>query len=353
EEEKGLRERVLFADRPKRTVPPAAGGGLQERKADDEPGDRPGDLAGGEDEVDAAGRDGAARHAVVPGAAWLLRKADAAGRLDVSEPLGPVGSRPGQYHPDGFRALNGSQGTEKAVDGHVMSAPRPRARQKPEKAPLDLQVHGGRNDVDVVRLNGSTIASLIDRHRCDGREERGEDALVRRIEVLHEHERRAGVRRQALQQLFEGIDAAGGGADADHEEGALRDGFGLCPYALGNRFLSAFRRNRHRRAALFSGPSRGVSPTNRPGAMCQGGTPRAIIHPRLKQKPAPSRPAPPNDGPGSASSPPSGTPSGSRPGRRPADLSRPGASESEPCPAAQAARSSLHTGGRICRKQIA
>src|SRR6185369_17741304 len=37
EEEKGLRERVLFADRPKRTVPPAAGGGLQERKADDEP----------------------------------------------------------------------------------------------------------------------------------------------------------------------------------------------------------------------------------------------------------------------------------------------------------------------------
>ena len=45
-------------------------------------------------------------------------------------------------------------------------------------------------------------------------------ALVRR-EVGHHHEGEAGVRRQRAEQALERLDAAGGGADADDEQGVV------------------------------------------------------------------------------------------------------------------------------------
>ena len=81
--------------------------------------------------------------------------------------------------------------------------------------PDGSDVRVGRDDVDVVRLDAHAVLGLADRHRRRLGQRLGEEARVRRIEVLDEHERHPGVGRERAEQLRERLEPAGRGADAD------------------------------------------------------------------------------------------------------------------------------------------
>ncbi len=192
-----------------------------------------GDALGRQDGVDAARRDGAARHGVIPGGQRVLREAEAAGGLDRLESQGAVGAGAGEDHADGIAGLDLRQRAEEEIDRHVLARGY-RPRQELQVSVPDRHVHVGRDDVDVVGLDAHAVQRLGNRHRGRAGEEGRQDALVGRGQVLHEHKRRAGVRGQVLQQLPEGLEAAGGSADANDGKGILggvagRGGKGLRP----------------------------------------------------------------------------------------------------------------------------
>jgi len=56
-------------------------------------------------------------------------------------------------------------------------------------------------------------------HRRPAGEQLTQQAEVLRIEMLHEHERHAGVDGQGLEEAREGLEPAGGRADA-HDDGS-------------------------------------------------------------------------------------------------------------------------------------
>jgi len=68
--------------------------------------------------------------------------------------------------------------------------------------------HTGRNDVGVIGLDALSVGGLHhgnDSHAC---EQLGEDALVHRVEVLHEHVREASGCRESAEQLCKGLEPA-------------------------------------------------------------------------------------------------------------------------------------------------
>ena len=84
-----------------------------------------------------------------------------------------------------------------------------------QDAILDGQVGIGRNDIDVVGLGELLARDLAHRESGGPRQDVGQRAFPRRVEMLHQNEGHAGVGRQVLKQLREGLEAAGRRADAD------------------------------------------------------------------------------------------------------------------------------------------
>ena len=65
-----------------------------------------------------------------------------------------------------------------------------------------------RNHVQMIRLDGHAFGDLNHRHRCVIGQERRECALVLRCQVLHQHDREAGIGRQRADQARERLQAA-------------------------------------------------------------------------------------------------------------------------------------------------
>ncbi len=87
-----------------------------------------------------------------------------------------------------------------------------------QHAAEDCQVGVRRDHVDVIRLDPHVVARLADRHARALREQAGEDAVVRRVQMLDQHVSHAEVRREMVEELVEGFEAAGRSADADDRE---------------------------------------------------------------------------------------------------------------------------------------
>ena len=64
-----------------------------------------------------------------------------------------------------------------------------------------------RDDVDVVGLDALPVGGLQHGDGGRARQELGENALVYRVEVLHEHVGEAAVHRETAEQLREGFEA--------------------------------------------------------------------------------------------------------------------------------------------------
>ena len=197
-----------------------------------------------QDEVHAPRGDGAARHAVVRGRLQVLGKDDAAFRLDRPRSERPVRAGPGEDHADRLAAPGLGQRAQERVDRQV-SAPGGDARDQLQHVSFDGDVVPPRGDVDVVGLDRRVPSDLGDRQAASLRQQVGQDALVAGVQVLHQHEGHAGVRRQRSEKLPERVQPAGGGPHADDGEIAPRRTMPDFVRLAGHR-LGRFRRGNER-----------------------------------------------------------------------------------------------------------
>ena len=169
--------------------------------------------------IDGAGEDGAARHAVEARRGGGLDQGQAAVLLDRLEAQGAVGAGAGEDDAHGLVLLVLGQRAEEAVDGRAPAADRPRRLRKVQHAVVDGQRAVRRHDVDVVGVDHRLLLDHPHRHRRQRGEELGDERLVAGREVLNEDEGEAGVGRHVAEQLPDGVQAAGGGADRHHRAG--------------------------------------------------------------------------------------------------------------------------------------
>ena len=169
--------------------------------------------------VHQAGADGAARHAVELGRGRVLRHDHAALTLDRAHPLGAVAAGAREDDADGPLALLLGERAEEKIDGQTQAA-RLGGLEQLQRAVEERQVMPRRNDVDAVGPHDHAILDFEDRQARVAANEVGEDALVIRVEVLHEHEGHAGIGGvgQAGEERLERRQSARGRANADHRK---------------------------------------------------------------------------------------------------------------------------------------
>src|SRR5262245_10347410 len=173
------------------------------------------------DEINASGIDGAVWHAVVRCRFLILSEGDPTFRMDRFKSERAVRGRAGEDHADGAVAFLFSQRAHEIVNRTVQPA-RFLARRQAQRAILDGHIRIARNDVNAVRFDAHAIFNLFDRHFGGFGQQFSEDAFALRVEVLHENEGHASIRRQMFEQLPEGLKTASGSADADYREGLRR-----------------------------------------------------------------------------------------------------------------------------------
>ena len=196
--------------------------------------------------VHQAGRDGAARHAVVLGGVGGLRDDHAALALDRSYPQRAVAAGAREHDADGPLVLILGQGSEEKVDGHPQTARRVWLQQL-QATVQKGHVAVGRNDVSAVGLDLHTVLNLIDLHAGIAFDQVAQDALVVRGQVLHQDEGHVdlAVGGHGGKKGLERRQPTGRGAHADNGKGLFRLGRRARFGHFSRRFLNRrFRRNR-------------------------------------------------------------------------------------------------------------
>ena len=171
-----------------------------------------GDVLRRENEIHAAGRDGTARHRVVFGR-FILGKANPRFSSNRFQSQRPVRGGAGEDYANRPLAPILGQRLEKKIN-RPMRPGGLRARLKFQSAVGDDHGSVGRNDIHVVGLDWQVVTDLAHRHRSSPGQKLSQRAGVRRIQMLHQHKTHAGVGRQMLQQLCEGLQPASGCANA-------------------------------------------------------------------------------------------------------------------------------------------
>ena len=176
---------------------------------------RLGDLRGAEHEIDRAGCDSAARHAVIVGFADVLRDDEAAFRLHRFQAETAVGAGSGKDHADGARPVFASQRIQEEVERKPRAVSRLRLRNPQRALVVDRQIDARRNDIDALAFDRHSLGRLQDRHRRVARKQIDHHAVVARVEMLHDDEGHAVDGRQRVQKLPAGVEASGRSADGD------------------------------------------------------------------------------------------------------------------------------------------
>jgi len=177
-----------------------------------------GDPLRRKDEIYATGGDGAARHPVELRRFGLLREGHASRGFDRLDTGRSIRRRSGQDHPGGARPPCFGQRIKKIIDRQMM--PRGSLPALQVKHPVHhAHVRVGRDDVHVIRLHTGPFADFAHRHFGGARQQRGQHAIVLRLQVLHQYKRQAGIDRQRAEDLPEGFQSSGGGADSHHRRG--------------------------------------------------------------------------------------------------------------------------------------
>jgi hypothetical protein len=169
-------------------------------------------------QVDHAGGDRAARHAVELGVLGRLHDRDAAGLLDPAQAQAAVGPRAGEHDADGLPVVRRRQRAEEVIDRR----PLPRARLELRQAQVRVdrvEVRARRDDVHAVGRELRGLADLLHRHPAGGLEQLREVALVSGGQVHDDDEREAGVARQVGEQCAQRAQPAGRRADPDDPHG--------------------------------------------------------------------------------------------------------------------------------------
>ena len=120
-------------------------------------------------------------------------------------------------------------------------------RGEPQRSVLDDEAHPARDDVDVVALDPLRVVRDPDGKVGRAGEDLGEEALVLRVEVLHEDVGEPPVGGEPCQKALEGLEAPRRGADA-HDEKTLPFAsapLGFLRVAGAGRFRFAVEHGRH------------------------------------------------------------------------------------------------------------
>ena len=166
------------------------------------------------------GGDGALRHAVVACAGGVLHHADAAGAEDGAQAQCAVGGGAGEDDADGAFRLIFRQRAQKAVDRHALATRLFRQVQL-QHAIKNAHLAVGRDDINVVGRDGDLILRFRHRHGGAALEDFGKQADVAGIEMRHQYEGHAGIRRAGMKEGIEGFQPAGGSTNTD--DGKSRD----------------------------------------------------------------------------------------------------------------------------------
>jgi hypothetical protein len=132
-----------------------------------------------------------------------------------------VGAGAGQHYGHRVLAVGLGQGVEEVVDGGALAAQLLDLRQA-QVAVDGGEIAAGRDHIDVVRLHRQVFGDLLHRHRYQGLEQVREHARVLRRQMHDDDIGEAAVIAGAGEELLQGVETAGGGADAD--DGGLGQG---------------------------------------------------------------------------------------------------------------------------------
>ncbi|MGC4120345.1 MAG: hypothetical protein QM765_38340 [Myxococcales bacterium] len=207
--------------------------------------------------VGQVGVDGAAGHSVELGRGERLHEGGAGLLLDGAQAQRAVGAHAREDDADGPLLLVFSQGAQEEVDGQV-EPPRRDLRQQVQGAVEHRHVLVGRDDVDVIALDPLAVGGLLHGHLGRALQQLDQHPLVGRVQVLDDHERHAGAGGDVLEELLEGLQAAGGGAEAHDRKGGGEPGAGFLARCRGARALGLVDDREHR-LALDRGDS-GLGP---------------------------------------------------------------------------------------------
>ena len=183
-----------------------------------------GHLLRGQDMVDRSVSDRAARHAIVLGGHGILRDGQPSSRLDRSQAERAVGSGSGEDDPDPPLLRVRRQGAQEEVDRHADAAGLDGLGQ-PQRPSADAQVSAGRHAIDVIGLDRRVGFHLHHGHGGAPAEQLRDQARVRRVQVLHEHEGHAAVGGgMAAEEPPEGVETSCRGTQSHDRGGHLARG---------------------------------------------------------------------------------------------------------------------------------
>ena len=161
--------------------------------------------------------------------------------LDGAQPERAVGTHAGENHVNAVVLPVLRQGAEEKINGQAQPARRHRFEQVQHPV-QDGHVLVRRDEVNTVRSYRGLIPDLHDAHVGGALQQLVHDSLVRRVQVLDDDKRHAAALGHAPQELFQGFESAGGGADADNRErNARRRGESFRTISLGGLLRSADR----------------------------------------------------------------------------------------------------------------
>ena len=166
-----------------------------------------------------------ARHAFKLGRGGVLHQYDTRPFLDGSRPQSAIGAHPGKDHANAALLPVLRQRVEKGINRQPPPA-RGRRGQQVQHPVQNGKILVRRDDIRAVGTHASAIPDLGHGHAGGALEQFGHDPLVGRIEVLDDDERHAAGFRHVIQEMLQGLETAGRGADADDGEGGLAGGGG-------------------------------------------------------------------------------------------------------------------------------
>ena len=169
--------------------------------------------------VHQAGGDHAARHAVKFRGFRCLGHGHPAAALDRAHAERAVAAGAREHDPDRPFVLVLRERPEEEIDRQPLAARRGGFEQL-QRAVEERHVAARRDDVGAVRAHDHPVFDLEDLHARVAPDQLGQQALVVRCEVLHEHERHARirVRGHAGKKRLECGEPTGRRADADNRK---------------------------------------------------------------------------------------------------------------------------------------
>ncbi len=156
------------------------------------------DLGRRQDEIHSPRGDGAMRHPSGFRGLLVLRKSNAALAFDGSYPLSAIRRASGKHDGYRVRPLIGGERFKENVD-RIMRLVAFRPRRQMQRAIANDHYLVGRDDVDVVPLNGHSFFGLNHRHGSGSRENFSKLAFIVGLQMLNNYECHAGLRRQRVQ----------------------------------------------------------------------------------------------------------------------------------------------------------